>query len=146
MTTTPSDIPFTAAKNTGIELELSEGLQAGFPSPAADFSGEHIDIVREITPHPETTFYARVVGESMRDAGIFSGDIAVIDRSLQARNGSIVVACVNNEFTLKEFQLDSDGQGAWLIPHNPAFEKLHVGVDDNFMVWGVVTHTIHKTC
>lgn len=134
----------TSADELGIELEFVEQLQAGFPSPAADYTGEQIDIVREMTPHPETTFYAHVVGDSMRDAGILDGDIAVIDRSLEPYNGSFVVAYIDNEFTLKEYRLDSSGQFALLIPHNLEFKPIRVEAGDNFCVWGVVTHVVHK--
>lgn len=134
----------TSADEQGIELEFVEQLRAGFPSPAADYTGERIDIVREMTPHPDTTFYARVVGDSMRDAGILDGDIAVIDRSLEPHNGSFVVAYIDNEFTLKEYQLNRSGEFAMLIPHNPDFQPIRVDAGDNFRVWGVVTHIVHK--
>ena len=134
----------TSADEQGLELEFIEQLHAGFPSPAADHTGERIDIVREMTPHPETTFYARVVGDSMRDAGILDGDIAVVDRSLEPYNGNFVVAYIDNEFTLKEYRLDSSGQFAMLIPHNPEFKPIRVDSEDNFCIWGIVTHVVHK--
>ena len=124
------------------ELELAEHLHAGFPSPAADYT-ERIDITREIVRHPETTFYARIEGESMRDAGIFSGDLVVIDRSLQASDGDYVAAYIDGEFTVKEFRTDQEHKCAWLVPHNPAFSPIRVDEDNSFIVWGVITHTIH---
>jgi len=125
-----------------LELEFVESLKAGFPSPAADHTGERIDIVRELTPHPDTTFYARVSGESMCEVGILDGDIAIVDRSLEPYNGNYVVAYIDNEFTLKEFRRDE--KGIHLIPHNTSFPVIEIGENDNFSIWGVVTHVVHK--
>ncbi|MCQ2344919.1 MAG: translesion error-prone DNA polymerase V autoproteolytic subunit [Paludibacteraceae bacterium] len=129
-----------------LELDLADAVHAGFPSPAADYSGERIDIVREMNQHPETTFYARVSGESMVDAGIFDGDILVVDRSLFPKDGDFVIAAIDGEFMLKEYRLDEKGNGAWLIPHNSQYKPLHISADDEFAVWGVVTYNIHKVC
>lgn len=124
------------------ELTLAEHLHAGFPSPAADYT-EQIDITREIIRHPETTFYARIDGDSMRGAGIFSGDLVVIDRSLQATDGDYVAAYIDGEFTVKEFRSDKPHNCAWLIPHNDAFRPIRVDENNAFVIWGVITHTIH---
>ena len=129
-----------------IELDVADSIHAGFPSPAADYSGERIDLIREMNQHPETTFYARVSGESMVDAGIFDGDILVVDRSLTPQNGDFVIAAIDGEFMLKEYRLDDNGAGAWLIPHNDAYRPVHVSSENQFMVWGVVTFNVHKVC
>ena len=92
----------------------------------------------------ETTFYAHVEGDSMRDAGILDGDIVVVDRSLDPKNGDFIIAYIDNEYTLKEFRMDESGQCAWLIPHNPDFQPIRVSAESNFMVWGVVTYAIHR--
>lgn len=126
-------------------LEFAEAIRAGFPSPAADHSGERIDMVREINHHPDTTFYARVSGDSMRDAAILDGDIVVIDKSLDPHNGDYIIAAIDGEFTLKEFRLDPENHCAWLIPHNDSFQPIRVSEEQNFSVWGVVTHVIHRT-
>lgn len=133
----------TSAEQTSPELALAEHLHAGFPSPAADYT-ERIDITRELIAHPETTFYARIEGDSMQDAGIFSGDLVIIDRSLQASDGDYVAAYIDGEFTVKEFQSDPSGRCAWLIPHNEKYHKIRVDEDNSFVIWGVITHTIHK--
>lgn len=125
------------------ELVLAEHLHAGFPSPATDYT-ERIDITREMVRHPETTFYARIDGDSMRDAGIFSGDLVVIDRSLRASDGDYVAAYIDGEFTVKEFRHDKAGNCAWLIPHNDAYKPIRVTDENAFVIWGVITHTIHK--
>lgn len=137
----------TSAEQASPELALAEHLHAGFPSPASDYT-ERIDITRELIHHPETTFYARIEGDSMQDAGIFSGDIVIIDRSLQALDGDFVAAYIDGEFTVKEFRSDPSGQCAWLIPHNDKYNKIKVDNDNSFIVWGVITHTIHdvRTC
>ena len=122
-----------------------EHLHAGFPSPAADYT-DRIDITRELARHPDTTFYARIEGDSMRDAGIFNGDLVVIDRSLQASDGDYVAAYIDGEFTVKEFRPDRANGCAWLVPHNPDFSPIRVTEDNAFIIWGVITHAIHKLC
>ncbi len=135
-------INITQADTPSPELVLAESLHAGFPSPAADYN-EHIDITRELVRHPETTFYARIEGDSMQDAGICSGDIVVIDRSLDARDGDYVAAYIDGEFTVKEFRHDTEHNRAWLIPHNDKYRKILVNEENAFIIWGVITHTIH---
>lgn len=137
-----SDI--SQVRDMGISLELAEDLRAGFPSPAQDQVGQSIDLAREMVRHPESTFYARIAGNSMQDAGIHDGDIVVIDRSLEAKNGDFVVACIDGEFTVKEYQFDEAQHCAWLIPHNPAYSKIKVTADDDFRLWGVITYCVHK--
>ena len=132
----------TSAEQSSPELALAEHLHAGCPSPSADCT-ERIDITRELIRHPETTFYARIEGDSMQEAGIFSGDLVVIDRSLQASDGDYVAAYIDGEFTVKEFRLDPSGKCAWLIPHNDKYRKIRVDDENAFVIWGVITHTIH---
>ena len=138
-------IDITDSEQAELALEFAESIHAGFPSPAADHAGERINLAREMTPHPETTFYAHVEGDSMRDAGILDGDLVVVDRSLDPKNGDFIVAYIDGEYTLKEFKLDESGQCAWLIPHNPDFQPIRVDKNNDFSVWGVVTYAIHKT-
>ena len=138
-------IDITETEESALALEFAESIHAGFPSPAADHTGERINLAREMTPHPETTFYAHVEGDSMRDAGILDGDIVVVDRSLSPKNGDFIIAYINDEYTLKEFKMDESGECAWLIPHNPDFRPIRVDKESNFQVWGVVTYAIHKT-
>lgn len=135
-------VHLTEAEQESPELTLAEHVHAGFPSPAADCT-ERIDITRELIRHPETTFYARIEGDSMQDAGIFSGDLVVIDRSLMASDGDYVAAYIDGEFTVKEFRSDPSNACAWLIPHNDKYRKIKVDEANSFIVWGVITHTIH---
>ena len=128
-----------------LELPLAEALRAGFASPAADYAGDKIDLSHELVRHPETTFYARIQGDSMRDAGIFDGDMVVVDRSIEPREGDFVAACVDGEFTLKEYRYDAATNTVLLIPHNPEFPVIKVTEEESFIIWGVITYSIHKT-
>ena len=119
-------------------------IKAGFPSPAQDYTSGTIDLNRELIRHKETTFLARVSGNSLQDAGICDGDIIVIDKSLEAKNGDFVVAFVDGEFTLKEFRFDEAENCAWLIPHNKDYEPIKVTEENEFLVWGVLTYTIKQ--
>lgn len=119
-------------------------IPAGFPSPADDFIEKSLNLHELIVKHPAATFFVRVVGDSMRDADISSGDILVVDRSLEASDGKVVVAVLNGEFTVKKMKKDSNGR-IWLVPANSAYAPLLINESYDFQVWGVVTHVIHKT-
>ena len=106
-------IDITDSEQAELALEFAESIHAGFPSPAADHAGERINLARELTPHPETTFYAHVEGDSMRDAGILDGDLVVVDRSLDPKNGDFIVAYIDGEYTLKEFKMDASALGSY---------------------------------
>lgn len=133
--------------DTSTLLDLSfvdGGIKAGFPSPAQDYLTECIDLNKELIRRKETTFLARVSGNSLIEAGICDGDIVVIDKSLEAKNGDFVVAFIDGEFTLKEFHHDEKNNCAWLIPHNKDFAPIKVTKENDFMVWGVLTYTIKQ--
>jgi DNA polymerase V len=134
---------FSAA--VGVEQALpifSTHIAAGFPSPADDYIEQQLDLNQLIIKHPSATFFVRVEGESMRDAGIQSGDILVVDRSIAPTNGKIVVAVIDGEFTVKRIQFEGDA--VFLAPENAKFSRLKVNPDSQFQVWGVVTYVIHK--
>jgi DNA polymerase V len=104
---------------------------------------ESLDFNRDFIRHPEATFYGRVDGDSMEDAGIDDGDIAVIDRSLEAQDGDIVVGYVNGEFTIKFLDLKHKADGyIELRPANKKYDPIRVEEYDEFEVWGVVVWTI----
>ena len=129
---TPLDLPFA-----------DMGIQAGFPSPAQDYIDKSLDFNRELIQHPSSTFYAKVVGDSMKDAGISEGDIMVIDRSLTPEQDDIVVALLNGEYTVKYLDLsERKKKRIWLRPANPDFKPIKVQPCDSFIVWGVVTKVI----
>ncbi|MBQ9285282.1 MAG: translesion error-prone DNA polymerase V autoproteolytic subunit [Bacteroidaceae bacterium] len=126
-----------------------EGIRAGFPSPATDYEEEAIDLNRELIRHREATFYARVKGDSMIDAGIHPGDLLIVDRALEPKHGDIVVAFVGGEedgFTIKELDLSERERGrVWLVPHNSAYERIQITPEQSSVIWGVVTYCIHSS-
>lgn len=119
-----------------------EGIKAGFPSPAQDYLEQAIDLNKELIRHPASTFYGRVVGDSMRDEGIEEGDILVIDKSLELLDDDLAVCYIDGEFTVKRVRLEPDA--AWLVPSNSNYPPIKVTKDNEFMVWGIVTYTIKK--
>src|SRR5574344_1410905 len=128
-----------------LKLQPVSSIKAGFPSPAADYSHESLDFNRDLIQHPESTFYGRVDGDSMMDAGINDGDIAVIDRSLEAENGDIIVAFINEEFTMKYLDTTHRKDGyIELKPANDKYKPIRINSLDKFEVWGVVVWTIKR--
>lgn len=128
-----------------LRLQLAPGIRAGFPSPADDYQHNSLDFNHDLIRNPEATFYGRVVGDSMIEASICDGDIAVIDRSVEAQNGDVVVAFINEEFTIKYLDLTHRAEGyIELRPANPLFKSIRINADDDFKVWGVVVWTIKK--
>lgn len=126
-----------------LNLLFAPGIKAGFPSPADDYLHESLDFNRDLIRNPESTFYGKVEGDSMIDAGICDGDIAVIDRSIEARDGDIVVGYINDEFTIKYLDLSHRKDGyIELRPANKDFKPIRIDADDDFEVWGVVVWTI----
>ena len=119
-----------------------EGIKAGFPSPAQDYLEQAIDLNKELIRHPSSTFYGRVVGDSMKDEGIEEGDILVIDKSLELLNDDLAVCFIDGEFTVKRVRPEPDA--AWLVPSNSNYPPIKVTKDNEFMVWGIVTYTIKK--
>ena len=128
-----------------LDLLLAPQIKAGFPSPAEDYMRESLDFNRDLIKHPEATFYGRVDGDSMMDAGISDGDIAVIDRALEPSDGDIVVAYINNEFTIKYLELKHKKDGyIELRPANKNYKPIRIDEYDDFEVWGVVVWIIKK--
>jgi DNA polymerase V len=119
---------------------VSEGISAGFPSPALDFVDLSIDLNKQLIKHPSATFYGRVKGQSMKDLGIHDGDLLVIDKSLEPVNGKIAICYIDGEFTIKTIKLDTDC--CWLMPANESYRPIKVTADNNFLIWGIVTHVI----
>lgn len=117
-------------------------VPAGFPSPADDYMEKRLDLNDLIVRHPNATFFVKVEGDSMRDAGIQSGDTLVVDRSIEATHGKIVVAVLNGEFTVKRILIEANGVS--LVPENPAYSVIPIHPESDFQVWGVVTYVIHR--
>lgn len=118
------------------------GIHAGFPSPATDYMTQAIDLNRELVRHPAATFYGRVVGDSMIDAGVEEGDILVIDKSLDAQDGDMAVCFVDGEFTLKYLKFRN--QCLFLVPANDNYPEIEITEGVDFRMWGVVTYVIKK--
>jgi DNA polymerase V len=126
-----------------VDLLLAPGIRAGFPSPAEDYLRESLDFNRDLIRHPEATFYGKVEGDSMEDAGINNGDIAVIDRSVEPQHGDVVVGYVNGEFTIKFLDLTHREEGyIELCPANKNYQPIRIDENTKFEVWGVVVWTI----
>lgn len=141
-------------KSTGLTLYVPEpiedaaaqlfdtGISAGFPSPTEDFSQERLSLDQELVKNKETTFYARVSGQSMIGAGLDDNDLLVIDRSLEPENNKIAVCFLDGEFTVKRLHVTKDE--IWLKPENPDYPIINITEENNFLIWGIVTNVIKK--
>jgi len=117
-------------------------VSAGFPSPADDYIEKSIDLNEYLIEHPASTFFVRVKGDSMINAGIQNGSVLIVDRSLEATNNKIVVAILNGDFTVK--RIKKYNEGLFLIAENPNYSPIEVTSNMDFEVWGVVVHVIHS--
>ena len=116
-------------------------LPAGFPSPADDYIEGKLDLNRHLIKHPAATFFVRVSGDSMIDAGIHSGDLLVVDRSLDAVDGNVIVAALDGELTVK--RLSKRGEILRLLPANTDYQPIEILTQQTFEIFGVVTTVIH---
>ena len=134
---------YSSDTSTTLPLPYAEdGIRAGFPSPAQDYMELSIDLNKELVPHPSSTFYGRVKGDSMKDEGIEEGDILVIDKSLELMNDDLAVCFVDGEFTLKRVRVEAET--VWLVPSNKAYPEIPITTDNDFIIWGIVTYTNKK--
>jgi DNA polymerase V len=132
---------FGADARSTMPLSLAfAALSAGFPSAALDFDEIKIDLNRVLIAHPASTFFARVKGDSMRDAGIGDGDLLVIDKGLLPVHGKVAVCFIDGEFTLK--RLCIEGGKTLLLPANPAYPPIEIHPGQDFQVWGIITYSI----
>ena len=116
-------------------------VKAGFPSPAEDYAEQHLDLNTHLIQRPAATFFLRVSGDSMINAGIFNGDILIVDRSLDPSPGKIVIAAVNGDLTVKRLQ--KSPKGIFLVAENDAYAPILLEASDQIEIWGVVVYTIH---
>jgi len=121
---------------------VSQGVSAGFPSPALDFLETSIDLNKELIENPTTTFYIKVEGHSMTDAGINDKDILIVDRSLEPADKEIAICFIDGEFTVKRLKLEKDC--LYLMPENQKYQPIKVSEENNFIIWGIVTYVIKK--
>ncbi len=119
-----------------------ESVSAGFPSPADDYMESKLDLNDLLIKNPAATFFVRVTGDSMINSAIYSGDILVVDRSIDPKEGSIVIAVINGELTVK--RLVYKDTYIYLVPENKFYQPIKITEDMNFEVWGVVRSVIHS--
>jgi len=134
---------FTPESTSPLEIVLAQtGISAGFPSPADDFKEFKISLDKTLVKNKEATFYAKVSGQSMVGAGIDDGDLLVVDKSLDPKHNNIAVCFIDGEFTVKRLKVS--GNDVYLQPENASYKAIKVTDDNNFQVWGIVTHVIKK--
>ncbi|UFH36390.1 LexA family protein [Flavobacterium acetivorans] len=121
---------------------IADGVSAGFPSPATDFMETNIDLNKELSENPLATFYIRVKGNSMIDAGINDKDVLIVDRSLEPQNNKIAICFIDGEFTVKRIQLEKDC--LYLMPENLNYSPIKVTEENQLIIWGIVTYVIKK--
>ena len=123
-------------------IYFDTGISAGFPSPADDFMQQRLSLDSELVKNKEATFFARVTGQSMIDAGLNDNDLLVIDRSLSPSNNRIAVCFLDGEFTVKRLKVKK-GE-VWLQPENKDYKPIKVTEENDFIIWGIVTNVIKK--
>jgi DNA polymerase V len=134
---------FIPKKENGLGQWLAEeGISAGFPSPADDFKETRISLDRELVKNKEATFYARVSGDSMIEAGLDDGDLLVIDRSSNPANGKIAVCLIDGEFTVK--RIKKEKKKLYLIPENKKYKPIELREENELIIWGIVEYIIKK--
>lgn len=139
--TSPTIDLYSVLTETQLALPLMPNeVSAGFPSPAMDFIDVSIDLNKHLIKHPSSTFYGRVKGNSMKDAGIHEGDLLVIDKSIEPVDGKIAVCYIDGEFTLKCIKINRTG--LWLMPANESYKPIKIEEHNDLKIWGVVTHVI----
>jgi len=121
---------------------IPDGVSAGFPSPAADFLENNIDLNKELSENPLATFYIKVKGNSMIDAGINDNDVLVVDRSLEPQNNKIAICYIDGEFTVKRILLEK--KCLYLMPENENYSPIKVTEANELIIWGIVTYVIKK--
>ena len=122
---------------------LFESVSAGFPSPATDYMENKLDLNEHLIKHPAATFIVKANGISMIEAGISSGDLLIVDRSLSPRNDNIVIASILGDLTVKKLQ--KKNQSFFLMSANKSYPSIEVKEEMECFIWGVVTYVIHKT-
>lgn len=136
-------IPATVGEPSVLSPLFVEHVPCGFPSPAQDYIEERLDLNAFIVRHPSATYFVKVSGDSMIDAGIFDGDLLVVDRSLKPEHGDIVIAAVEGEFTVKELRTRPE---LLLMPRNARYRPIAIHCEEALEIFGVVTFTVktHK--
>jgi len=123
-----------------IALPFVGSVKTGFPSPADDFIESRIDLNQLLIKHKDSTFFAKVKGDSMQNIGIDDGDLLVVDKLIPAMHNDIVVCFLEGEFTCKRLKKETDR--VWLMAENEAYPAIEIAASDQFTIWGVVVHSI----
>jgi DNA polymerase V len=129
------------SESTGVVF-FDAGISAGFPSPADDFKEQRLSLDEELIKNKEATFFARVSGQSMINAGLDDNDLLVIDRSLEPEHNKIAVCFLDGEFTVKRLKVEKGV--VWLQPENDNYRPIKITKENNFIIWGIVTTVIKK--
>jgi DNA polymerase V len=133
---------FRPLRQTNTELPLYTcPVSAGFPSPAEDYLEGKLDLNQYLIKHPVATFFVRVTGDSMINAGIHAGDLLIVDRSLEAQDGRVVIAVVNGDLLVKRLRMRK--KQVYLVAENPNYPSLLITEAMDFQVWGIVTNVVH---
>ena len=128
---------------TALKIPLYQSrVSAGFPSPADDFIEKRIDLNEHLIHNPSSTYLVRASGESMKEAGIFPGDVLVVDRSKRPEHNAVVIASIDGELLVKRLK-KSKGK-IWLMAENPDYPPIEMTDENELMIWGVVTNVIHN--
>lgn len=140
--TTNVDMIYSPAPSATVERPVFLArVPGGFPSPADDYLEGKLDLNQYLVKHPAATFFVRVTGDSMIGAGIHSGDLLIVDRSLEPKDGNVVIAVLDGDLTVKRLFI-REGKPA-LLPDNDQYSPVEVGEHATVEVWGVVTNVIH---
>jgi len=140
----PTNQPIQIISDSLILNACSWTVTAGFPSPAADYTQQQIDLNSYLVRNKNATYLFRVKGDSMIDAGIYENDVLLVDRSINPKHNHIILAQLNNEFTVK--RLHRRGGVVKLIAENNLYPPRLIKEEDNLIAWGVVTYNLHKLC
>jgi len=119
-------------------------ISAGFPSPADDYIDTELNLHKYLVKHPAATYFVRASGYSMEKAGIYDGDLLVVDKSQEAKNRDIVIAYVNGEFTVKRYIIEKTKVILKAESNSKIYSNIEINEETEFEIWGVVTYTIHK--
>ena len=134
---------YSAEQRSKLNLQyVGQQISAGFPSPGEDYLESTLDVNKILIKNPSSTFYGRVKGLSMKDAGVDDGDLLVNDKSLSYKSGALALCFINGEFTLKGIKVE--GKTIYLMPANKDYQPIVIKEDADFLVWGIVTYIIKK--
>lgn len=120
-------------------------VEAGFPSPAENYVEQELDLKEHLIRNSDSTFLVRATGKSMVNVGISPGDILIVDKSLEAKNNSIIIVSIDGELTVKRLIKDNENKKLYLKSENLDYPNIDLKIESDTMIWGVVTYSIHKT-